>query len=488
MSDNQNIPYENEEGAMPSKNTNESVESANDGNAPEISDEPVAQQNDVTEPEISEEAKREDDIVADVNEAEHSSEKYAFEWSYTTIHDSTPIKRPRRKQSGLIFGIIASGIFLFAIVALVIAVIFGTINGTFDFGASNNKPTVDYNTQINVNDGSNQTPTAPQIDASSEKIEAFKHSTVVVLCDSGTGTGIILDDNGMIVTNHHVIEGASTINVYLYDGRNYSATLIGSDAYNDIAVIKINATELSPATFTNSDNTYTGQKVYAVGTPAGPEFAWSVTAGIVSSPSRELKFYNDNGQLERSLFLIQTDALVNPGNSGGPLVNANCEVMGIVTMRLSEDYVGMGFAIPTNVALPIIKNIITSYKEPSRLPSTSPQLGISGIVVEKGERFIMSSMGFKDIVTDEYFERYPDRCKEATHAGVYVLATTEGFDAATKLQVGDIIIAADKTQIASMESLKSVITSKKVGDTMKVTVVRNNQQLTFDIVLGKAVQ
>lgn len=499
MSDNQNNIYENDESKTPVENNNfpqseQNTTPIEDG----ILDTP--QEDTPADVPPSEEAEApagdgvlgvsQEETPSDVPQEEtpESKEEYAFKWNYENIQNANEYRKPRRKRAGLIFGIIASAAFVFAIIALVVAVILGTANGWFNLNASNGAPSVDFNTQINVSDQVPET-TPPEDDASAEIIEKFKHSTVVVICDSGTGTGIILDDNGMIVTNHHVIENSTAINVYLYDGRSYSATLIGSDAYNDIAVIKINAPDLSPATFANSDNTYTGQKVYAVGTPAGPEFAWSVSAGIVSHPSRELKFYNDQGQLERSLFLIQTDALVNPGNSGGPLVNANCEVMGIVTMRLSDDYVGMGFAIPTNVALPIIENIIKNYKAPSKLPTSSaPQLGISGIVVEKGELFMMSDMGFKDIVTEDYYNRNPDRCKKATHAGIYVLATTEGFDAASKLQVGDIIIAADKVTVTSMESLKNVITSKKVGDTMSVTVVRNNQQIKIDVVLGKAVQ
>lgn len=474
MSDNQNnIQNENDEGIMPSDNTNENINADTASEVLGDESQPTVEldtSNTQFEPES-----------AESGEPSQSAEEYAFQWNYDNIQEAPPSQRPRRKRTGLIFGIIASGVFVLAIIALVITILIGSKNGNFSL-----KYVVD---RIKINVSDNNAAVDGSNDASSEDIEKFKNSTVVVLSDSGTGTGIILSDNGMIVTNHHVIENSKAINVYLYDGRSYPATLIGSDAYNDIAVIRINATDLSPATFANSDSTYTGQKVYAVGTPAGPEFAWSVTAGIVSSPSRELKFYNKNNELERSLFLIQTDALVNPGNSGGPLVNTDCEVMGIVTMRLSDDYVGMGFAIPTNVALPIIEDIITNYKEPSKLPAAaSPQLGISGIVVEKGELFMMSDMGFKDIVTEDYYNRNPDRCNKASHAGIYVLATTEGFDAATKLKVGDIIIGVDKTLVTSMEDLKGVISSKRVGDTMNVTVIRDNQPLQITVTLGKAVQ
>ncbi len=412
-----------------------------------------------------------------------TEEKYAFEWNYTNLGSTPPTAKPKRKRTGLVFGLVMSGVFAIALLALVASIIFGIMSGKFSL---NTNSSVDFNTQIQVSDTES---TDDPRDATTDDLEDFKHSTVVIICDSGTGTGIILDDNGMIVTNHHVIEDATTISVYLYDGRNYSAKLIGSDEYNDIAVIKIDATNLSPATFANSDNVETGERVYAVGTPAGPEFAWSITAGIVSHPSRELKFYNEQNLLEKSLYLIQTDALVNPGNSGGPLINTSCEVIGVVSMRLTDEYVGIGFAIPTNVALPIIEDIIENYTEsPSLSTSTSPQIGISGIVVEKGERFIMSSMGFKDIVTEDYYNRHSDKCKYASVAGIYVLGVTEGFDAYGKLQEGDIIIAANRTSTTTMEELKSVITSKRVGDTITITVVRDGEQLQYSIVLGKPIQ
>ncbi len=411
--------------------------------------------------------------------------KHAFEWNYTTLAAEQDRKKKGRRV-GLIFGLSMAGVFTLAVIALTVAIIFGIFNGTFNtFGQM-----VDFNTQINVSD--NGTTIEDPNDATSTDLEAFKNSTVVVLCDNSTGTGIILGENGMIVTNHHVIENATSISVFLYDGRNYSATLIGSDAYNDIAVIKINVPEgapaLTPATFANSDNIYTGERVYAVGTPAGPEFAWSVSAGIVSHPNRELKFYNSENKLERSLFLIQTDALVNPGNSGGPLINKRCEVLGIVTMRLSEDYVGMGFAIPSNTALPIIKSIIEGYIPPASTPSTNPQIGIKCITVEKGERFIMSSLGFKDIVTDDYYNRNPDRCKYASHAGVYVLSVTEGFDAYGKVKEGDIIIAAGNIAIASMDDLLIAITDRRIGDKFTITVIRDGKQLSIDVTLGAPIQ
>ncbi len=477
MKDNQNnIPdIDNSDVTVPN-NTDNNTNSTFEDNNTEI---PKATEDNPINEIKAEETNEEPPINSEEQTTEPQKEQYAFEWNYTTLTPSS--SKPKRKKTGLIFGLIMAGVFALALTALVAAIIYGIMTGNFSLGTKN---TVDYNTQINVSDNG-PTDNDP-LDASNESIEAFKHSTVVVLCDNSTGTGIILDDNGMIVTNHHVIEGATTITVFLYDGRNYTAKLIGSDAYNDIAVIKITAPNLVPAVFANSDDVYTSERVYAIGTPAGPEFAWSVSAGIVSHPSRELKFFNDEGKLDRSLFLIQTDALVNPGNSGGPLINTRCEVIGVVSMRLTDEYVGIGFAIPTNTALPIIASIIENYKEPIQ-PSSAPQLGIRGVAIKEGDKFSVSMIGI-DIVTDNYYERHPDRCVLAEASGIYVVGFSEGFDVVSKLEVGDIIIGADGTTITTMDDLKNVIAGKRVGGTINLTVIRDGSELNYNVTLGKAPQ
>lgn len=444
---------------------------AEESNVPKVEESNVSEAETESEPEAMP-----DGEYVPVDEKNNT---YAFEWNYTTL---APAPKQKKRRSGLVFGLIMTGAFVIALIALIVTIIFGIISGTFNLGG----PSVDFDTTISTPDNG-PTIEDPQ-DASTASLEAFKNATVVVLCDNSTGTGIILGENGMIVTNYHVIEDATTINVYLYDGRSFPATVIGGDSYNDIAVIKINATGLIPAAFADSDDVYTGERVYAVGTPAGPDFAWSVSAGIVSHPNRELKFYTDEGLIERSLYLIQTDALVNPGNSGGPLINKRCEVIGIVTMRLTDEYVGMGFAIPTNTALPIIEEIIEGYRETPSIPSSAPQLGITGIVVEKGEKFQMNEFGYKELVTDDYYKRHPERCTYASHTGIYVLGINEGFDAHGKLSNGDIIIGADKSVTATMDSLKKVIIGKRVGDTISLTIIRDGSQMKIDVVLGKAAQ
>ena len=508
MSDNQNnIPVEETPDVSPideaNENTNENItpdepiEVTETSSAPEASNSPEetnevenAETESIEAENTESEALEVESDEADVEnteientEVEPDSQEVqqAFNWEYTSTKDA-PAPLSRKQKTGLIFGITAGAIFLFAILVLVAAIAIGTITGTFKIGNT----TVDFNTIINVS-GNGATAEDPQ-DASTASLEAFKNSTVVVMTDRGIGTGIILDTNGMIVTNHHVIENNTSITVALYDGRVYSATLVGSDSYYDVAVIKINAPDLVPAVFANSENVYTGERVYAIGTPAGADFAWSVSAGIVSHPYREFKFYNSEDLLEKSLYYIQTDALVNPGNSGGPLINKNCEVIGIINMRLKDEYIGIGFAIPTNTALPIIQSIIEGYSAKPNLPSNSPQLGITGIEVQKGERFTMTAMGYKERVTVDYYNKNPDKCVYATSSGVYVLSTIEGFDSAVKLKVGDIIITANKTSINSMEDLRGIISRSKIGDKISFVIVRDNQQMKVDVTLGTSAQ
>ena len=187
-------------------------------------------------------------------------------------------------------------------------------------------------------------------------VEQAKHSVVVIEVSKGTGggtgTGIIMTSDGYIATNHHVIEGATRIKVTFYDGSVMEAELIGSSEMDDLAVIKVNTTGLRAATFAYSEECYVGQTVYAIGTPAGPDFGWTTTKGIISYLDREVKIYNDDdGSLEKKLRLVQTDAMVNPGNSGGPLVNTKGEVVGVVSMKLADGYEGIGFAIPSDGAV-----------------------------------------------------------------------------------------------------------------------------------------
>ncbi|HRU42867.1 MAG TPA: trypsin-like peptidase domain-containing protein, partial [Candidatus Diapherotrites archaeon] len=190
----------------------------------------------------------------------------------------------------------------------------------------------------------------------------------------GTGSGIIIDKQGHIVTNNHVVEGADDIIVILHDGKELEATLIGRDSQTDLAVIKVDADNLTVAELGDSSALKVGELAVAIGSPMGTEYAGSVTAGIISGLNRTVSIGDD------SIKLIQTDAAINPGNSGGALVNSEGKVIGINTIKFAETRVeGMGFAIPISEAKPIIEDLINNKKV------LRPILGIQGITISKEE-------------------------------------------------------------------------------------------------------
>ena len=412
-----------------------------------------------------------------------SEEAKAFNWGYTDeehipINFDNEISKPQKKKNAKRFTIIIGIVFVAAMILLAAAIVSDLKFATPD----------DIKGQTNVNiQVSDSSPSMLETGAvNPEALEDFKNSTVVVTCDSNTGTGIIFTTDGYIVTNYHVVEDASSIQVSLYNGSTYKATLIGHVSANDIAVLKINATGLRAATFAKSESCYVTQRVYAVGTPAGASFAWSVSSGIISATNREAKFYNENNMLERKMTVIQTDAPVNPGNSGGPLINANCEVVGIITMRLANDYVGMGFAIPSDNAVSLITQILSGngdeMKE-SSVTKPTPQIGISGFDGEKGVYYSADSTGRITRVSESFAAKFPESCFVPKADGIYILSLTPGLDAETKLQVGDVIVDIERSGNNSMSYLKKALENKKVGDKITLTINRNGEEIDVKIVL-----
>lgn len=281
-----------------------------------------------------------------------------------------------------------------------------------------------------------------------------------------TGSGIIISEDGYIVTNNHVISSESSsssyyaiteatgITVNLYnDSTEYTATIIGTDSYTDLAVIKIDATGLTPATLGNSDNVQVGEFTMAVGNPLGMQS--SVTSGIVSAVNREVT--TDDGTTYTA---IQTDAAINSGNSGGALVNANGEVIGINTLKLSgEGIEGMGFAIPINSTTKVISELI-EYKEVRR-----PYIGITG-----------------SAVTETISTRYN------VPIGVYVESVEAGGPAeAAGLKAGDIITKIEGTEVSTVQELNNIKNTYSIGDEVTLTVYSNNEYKDVKIKLQEQV-
>jgi len=306
-------------------------------------------------------------------------------------------------------------------------------------------------------------PSVVGIDTSVSYSNGFRSAFI----SEGSGSGIIIDTNGYIVTNNHVVDGASNITVSLSDGRKFSAQLIGKDSKTDLAVLKINATNLTAAKLGDSSKLEVGDLAVAIGNLLGESFAGTVTSGIISGLNRNIQ--SDYGAVN----LIQTDAAINPGNSGGPLVNSNGEVIGITSVKLtstdssdtqdqfgmyqsqSTPVEGMGFAIPINEAKPIIDELIKhGYVE-------RPMMGVS---VQE--------------VTQQ------DAAQYNIPVGLYIAQVQQGSGAdEAGLQAGDVIIAVDGTKVETFDALQSIIAKHKVGDTVTVTFWRNGRTLSTKVKL-----
>ncbi len=264
----------------------------------------------------------------------------------------------------------------------------------------------------------------------------------------GAGSGVIITTDGYIVTNNHVIDGASKITVRLKNGDTYDATLIGKDAKTDIAVIKIEASNLTAAVYGDSSKLVVGETAIAIGNPLG-ELGGTVTSGIISALDRSIAIDGE------TMTLLQTNAAINPGNSGGGLFNAYGELVGIVNAKSSgSDIEGLGFAIPINTAKPIIEEIMKNGYVSGRI-----SLGITVVDISDTQ----TALSYRVSKTGVYVSK--------------VNSQTSGF------QAGDRIITFNGVTIDDAESLTDTISACKVGQTVSVVVERRNQRYTFELTL-----
>lgn len=257
---------------------------------------------------------------------------------------------------------------------------------------------------------------------------------------SGEGSGIIINTDGYIITNAHVVAGSTGINVELDNGDTYSAKLIGIDTKTDLAVIKIEAPDLIAAEFGNSDTLEVGETVVAIGNPGGSTLAGSVTQGIISAVNRMIK---DGGY---SSSFIQTDAAINPGNSGGALVNEYGQVIGINSSKIAAvDYEGIGFAIPISEAKPVIDQLMAYGYVKGRT-----RLGISGVEINQ---------------TLSQINSIP--------VGIYIQSIDPTSDLAGKnVTRGDIITAIDSTKIETFDDVSAFLKTKSPGDSVTLSLYR----------------
>ena len=270
----------------------------------------------------------------------------------------------------------------------------------------------------------------------------------------GAGSGVIVNPNGYIVTNYHVVEGASSVKVTLHDGKSYNASIVGGDDANDLAVLKINAKDLQVATLGDSSSVVVGDLAVAIGNPLG-QLGGTATTGIISALDRRLTIEG------RTLTLMQTDAAINPGNSGGGLFNGAGELIGIVDAKTSATGVeGLAFAIPINTLKDEIDSLISNGKV-----SSKPSIGITIYDVSED--------------TAKYYN--------LDGAGVYIAEVTGENAQKAGFQKNDRIISINKKTVTSSSDLISRVRENKIGDTVTVVVSRSGQEISIKTVLEESV-
>ena len=292
--------------------------------------------------------------------------------------------------------------------------------------------------------------------------EKVMPSVVSITCSDGyttsSGTGVVMDTAGYIITNAHVVEDAVTIRVLLTDGRELEARCVGSDVLSDLAVLWVSATDLTPAEFGDSDSLRVGDEVVAIGDPLGVELRGTMTNGIISGINRDIKSGN------RTLTLLQTTAALNTGNSGGPLVNCYGQVVGINTMKIG-DYAseggveGLGFAIPITSVQTVLEQLANQGYVAGR-----PDIGLTGTAISTFYQF---------------YYRMP--------AGILITSVDASSSAAEQgIRRGDVLTSLDGVQLTSTDALEEIVYASSVGDELEATIYRDGTEFTLTITVGEA--
>lgn len=391
----------------------------------------------------------------------YNSQPYGTAPNHSANAKPPKAKKPKKQKKPISRGGIA--------IALAVTMVFSCGLG-FGGGYFANKVNTSTSGSLNITKTSNSgtTTTASstsKANSTSEIVKKTADSVVEISTESvvtgsfaqqyvqqGAGSGVIISQDGYILTNNHVINGANSVKVRLRDGTEYDATIIGSDSDNDIALLKVSATGLSPATFGDSNSLAVGDYVVAIGNPLG-ELGGTVTDGIISALARKVTIE------DTQMTLLQTNAQVNPGNSGGGLFNANGELVGIVNAKQSATEVeGIAFAIPINNVL----DILSDLKE-------------YGYVTGK----VDLGIDFTDITSDETAFYYG-----VNQTGCYVLSVDSGSNAEKAgVTRGDLVTKVNDTDVSSSSDITTALEKAEVGDTVTFTVSRRGTSKTISFVL-----
>ena len=418
----------------------------------------------------------------------NSFDNYENRWSYESYaNQSTPTPAPKKKKKGIkIFAALLSVILIVAATSVTTLMIAERLQPQnvpqLSPAPAISLPSVDSTTKLQDsgnNHNNSNTPAAVGKELTNQQIiQKGKPSVVGILVESqvysfgrtytqqGIGSGFIVTQDGYIITNSHVVDGATKITVIMHDETEYEATLIGEDELSDVAVVKIEASELPAVELGNSDELVEGDPVVAIGTPAGIEFAGTATHGMISAINRDVKITDYYGNTTKTMTVIQIDAPINSGNSGGPLFDRFGRVIGMNSLKLGNGFEGMGFALPINGVISIANELMEN-----------------GEVIERPEGDFVTGKAYLGVEFYEVTEAQAEYYQIPEGVLVYQL-TPGGAALKAGIRRGDIIIGFNGKEIKNSTDLTEGIESVNPGDKIAVRVDRGGEEIEIEVIMG----
>ena len=422
---------------------------------------------DITTPLPSEDIKAEQeepaDLPTELDTDLPTADIPAYRWDFSASPEVQ--KEAKKRRAALIYAAVMTGAFLisFAVLLILLLTNLFTADSTY---SDNDIPTVETKERIvYVREFDSESGILTTQEIYDKCLPSVVSISVSTDSGSGIGSGFIISEDGYIVTANHVINDAKTVNVILSNNKTYAAKVVDGNEFTDVALIKIDVDGLTPIEIGSSSDLLVGDNVVAIGTPASVNFAGSLATGHVSYQNRIFKITDGNGGVEKQMKLIQTNALVNPGNSGCPLINEYGEAVGIVTMKLNSSYYeGMCFAIPLDSAMPIIEAMRDGEEYSHLLGAISTYPAKLGVQIATTPVTIPGTNDFGLKI-----EKF----------------TSNTYDISTKLKVGDVITHIGGVKFNSSAELSLILDQYAPGDTVGVTFYRNGQYQTVYVMLGK---
>ena len=367
-----------------------------------------------------------------------------YRWNYQDqLTYDTNIQKKKRKKGAFAYALVMALVFLLCFAILVTTLIW------YRHSPSYGRFTSDVLSTSDVSD-------------------LLKPATVLIYAQASTsygyGTGFLIGSDGYIATNYHILRDATACSVTLYTGEELEAEIVGYSEPDDLAVLKIEGIEYPTVTIGDSDLLREGDTAIAIGHPSGIDAAWSTTQGVISALNRTITVAEDSYIAEMTM--IQTDAALNPGNSGGPLCNDRGEVIGIVTRKLNDNE-GISFAIPINGAMEILNAILQNGNAndiQSSITKVRPKIGITAGTIKTGGTY-----------------SYQGKQYTAERDGVLVSSVDPEGIAANRLRVRDIIIAFNGISVADMDAFTELLYQQKLGSSATVIVWRDGKEVTVSL-------